>query len=76
MAINSQFDVCGTGEFPLDMLRRDSCWPASTDDANKLHSAVTGARTVCLNSIERRPNTERWASFGWEVLQSTPRGRR
>lgn len=28
-----EFRVSGVGYFPVDMLRYDRCWPATTDDA-------------------------------------------
>lgn len=38
MAVTSavQFTVTGTGQFPLDMLRYDACYPAGPDDVFKI----------------------------------------
>jgi len=56
---------------PVDMLRYDSCWPASGEDANKLSDAVQIRRevhpisvTLCSHS---KPTIARWASFLWSV---------
>lgn len=60
--------VTGRGEFPMDMLRRDCAWPASTEDACKILDSEK--RTVELVAQSRRFVTrERWASFGWKVTE-------
>jgi hypothetical protein len=63
--------VTGPGEFPLDMLRHDSCWPATTTDALKLvydrHAdGVPRTRSVQVCSY-KEPSIDRWLSFGWSV---------
>jgi len=35
------FRVEGTGDFPLDMLRYDQCWPRSQDDVYAMHPNYT-----------------------------------
>jgi len=68
--------------FPTDMLRYDSCWPASSDDAVKLAVAVRSPQdwqhfyvesparitTIELMSTAKVPSRGRWLSFGWEVV--------
>ncbi len=74
--ITKRFTVEGTGEFPLDMLRSDQCWPASADDAARIgaHHAMADpggvrARTVTLETAAKyAPNRQRWLSFGWRVI--------
>ena len=63
--------VKGVVNFPIDMLRYDSCWPVSQDDAAQI-TASFGHRhdenqPVRLNSYQK-PTPERWKSFGWNVL--------
>lgn len=66
--VTYKFRVQGTGRFPLDMLRYDSCWPWSQEDVRALDGwqDMTGGtpRVVLLEGISE-PTEERWASFGW-----------
>ena len=74
--ILKRFTVAGTGEFPLDMLRSDRCWPAGADDAARIgaHYGMVDpdcarARTVTLETAEKyAPNRQRWLSFRWRVV--------
>jgi hypothetical protein len=65
-----EFQVQGNGEFPVDMLRYDSCWPAreATDSIaiSASHRAKV-SRTITLIGL-REPTEGRWKSFGWKVL--------
>lgn len=60
--------VTGRGEFPFDMLRYDSAWPATGDDASKMddHPSNREMRSIRLASY-REPTIDRWSSFGWSV---------
>jgi hypothetical protein len=66
------FQVEGTWDFPLDMLRYDLCWPASQSDAGLI------AGTTLVGKAERRitlkglklPTEARWVSFGWKVVSA------
>jgi hypothetical protein len=68
------FTVTGTGTFPYDMLRYDSCWPQCSADAHKLgcvycnreDGQADSRRTVMLKSAHA-PTHRRWESFGWKV---------
>lgn len=61
------FEVRGSGNFPLDMLRYDECFPASERESANM--AATGKRVVALCTGKKfAPNTARWASFGWSVV--------
>lgn len=63
--------VTGSGEFPFDMLRYDSCHPHEESDSALLGEAHQESREVTLRrfSPSGRPATsERWASFGWRGL--------
>jgi hypothetical protein len=67
--------VAGSGEFPLDMLRYDSCVPRAQADVARLdyHGRdVSLFRIVELymfsTSSDALPTRTRWQSYGWHVL--------
>lgn len=61
------FTVEGRGQFPFDMLRHSLAWPTSSDDANAM--GAEGWRRVTLTGAYlRHIRPERWASFGWPVV--------
>lgn len=66
-----RFIVEGRGEFPLDMLRYDRCFPRSETDAN-IAQGSQDRRAVTLTALERpsywMPCEGRWESFGWKVI--------
>ena len=68
-----QFSVEGRGEFPLDMLRYDCCWPATGDDVANLDNWRDASRRVTFNSQKAngKPTDGRWASFGWSVVKES-----
>lgn len=67
------YTVTGKGHFPMDMLRRDNCWPedgeavvsigARPDDTEGFFEVTRMIRLASGHS----PNMERWLSFGWTV---------
>lgn len=63
--------VTGSGIFPFDMMRFDSCWPATGEDAAKLEWERMGERGRNLRSIRMEsysePTIARWSSFNWSV---------
>lgn len=64
------FAVRGFGEFPLDMLRYDSAWPATESDSYRMRDE--GKRVVFLTMWCRNgtgPTVGRWESFTWRVLR-------
>jgi len=68
------FTVEGTNVFPVDMLRYDSCWPVTSEDAVQIGSAIrrdhfgtNPRRSIRLMTENHEPTTKRWASFGWTV---------
>lgn len=74
------FKVKGSGYFPFDMLRYDSCTPSSSQDAAELswHSFKDDEpRIVKLQcnheGKEWTPTEARWRSFGWTVLPDSIR---
>lgn len=68
-----RFIVKGTGRFPIDMLRYDGAFPASSSDAVLIASAVKGGARrgnefkITLISKSHAPTSARWQSFGWFV---------
>ena len=76
-----QFTVLGRGEFPMDMLRYDGCYPKSEKDTVTMQS--DGLREVMLQKTLNwgtphkllevwSPTVGRWNSFGWAVLSDLP----
>lgn len=70
-----RFVVEGRGSFPLDMLRRDECFPASTADAVRLDQTLPSGprrKVTLVHRCARRwwePTAGRWESFGWKVVE-------
>lgn len=63
------FTVEGTGDFPIDMLRYDACWPATPTDSAVIQYKNTERRVV-LEMMSSFPNTpKRWESFGWAIVE-------
>ena len=73
--IIKQFTVEGSGEFPIDVLRTDECWPATAIDAAHIaahydmtDASVARSRKVTLATAAKyAPNRQRWGTFGWRV---------
>ena len=72
------FSVIGQGGFPADMLRYDSCFPATTDDADSIvmpaeHADFVDLRVVVLGHRYtgfQVPTEGRWHSFTWRVIET------
>lgn len=74
-----EFRVVGRGDFPMDMLRYDSCWPKDSESASEMHfdflkgEAAYHAwreqlRLVSLRTVSNQPTPARWQSMGWIVV--------
>ncbi len=78
------FTVRGRGEFPLDMLRYDKCWPSQSTDADKISPTYDTLKSESRSELGRRDvylckytrlktgsvsTAARWASFGWDVVK-------
>lgn len=68
------YTVEGSLCFPLDMLRRDTCWPASeaTDVPAILATFdIERPRTVTRITLVgiKKPTIARWLSFGYRVIE-------
>ena len=71
--------VSGRGEFPIDMLRRDLCSPATEEDSglisNTFKSFDKWVIFVKRPLLERRRKNDqvftigRWNSFGCEIVE-------
>jgi hypothetical protein len=70
MAAQYVFMVKGRGEFPVDMLRRDQCYPYRTEDAHAILGDATTKEREGVFVSPRPPNIDRWASFGWQVQRT------
>jgi hypothetical protein len=71
------FHVIGSSEFPIDMLRYDSCYPADTESALAIQrslNAETGFTEPCsaklIGQMRFGPTVKRWESFGYRVVDS------
>lgn len=73
-----RFTVEGKGPFPFDMLRRDTCYPRTTESAHAMDCSrcaemAHGKRKVeLIKPVEHdydHPNAQRWESFGWNVIE-------
>lgn len=72
---------CRTRSFPLDMLRYDSCYPASETDAHDIGDNLVGLLaplTTNVVTVEKRTRVKqaradawtlkRWRSWGCEIV--------
>lgn len=79
------FTVEGSGAFPFDMLRYDTCYPDSSVSVSFMEGKEKRRVRLCRlsqykpylpNFIEGRfkgsictPTADRWESFGWVVVE-------
>ena len=56
----------GSGDFPIDMLRWDECYPAREADSYAIQS--TGNRYVIVSKRGGQFTLSRWRSFCWVAL--------
>jgi hypothetical protein len=67
------FKVTGRGQFPIDMLRYDGCYPKTGEDAAKIEASFRDPGTEITVSLERfgektwAPERARWSSFLWRM---------
>jgi hypothetical protein len=68
--------IQGRGEFPVDMLRYDSCYPNSERDSSLITSTFDSWTktprerwSICVKSASENPWTfGRWSSFGVNII--------
>ena len=65
-----KFTVQGSKDFPLDMLRYDACYPATSEDAINL-AAKDSRKVTLISTMITDPTAGRWNSFGWQVTDKT-----
>lgn len=73
-----RFTVRGRGEFPIDMLRYDRCWPRTGEDVLRIEPSYTSRGDLSTREVTLYKYTQlkrgsvaeagRWRSFGWEVI--------
>ena len=79
-----EYEVVGTGQFPIDMLRYDASYPAGSghgiEHQNRSFFSDEEWRTPRRVRLHHRnsfsswePTFDRWASFGWHVDRNTIR---
>jgi hypothetical protein len=66
-----EFTVVGRGQFPVDMLRYDACWPKrEAEDSISISASFAihahGTEEITLIGV-KAPTEARWESFGWKV---------
>jgi hypothetical protein len=65
------FVVIGVGQFPIDMLRSDVCFPKTEDDSAEIEKSFRrqerNEHTVKLTS-SMRPDAAHWRSFGYKLI--------
>jgi len=73
--------VEGSGSFPFDMLRYDSCSPSKEEEIHKLtmgfrdmpeYHEPRQVELVRYSLNGEWPTVARWKSFGWRVIQVDP----
>jgi hypothetical protein len=67
------FIVEGSGEFPFDMLRYDSCFPRDEGQARQMGDTHERRRVHLVRRIPAdvpfpEPTVARWESFLWRVV--------
>jgi len=69
--------VKGNGQFPIDMLRHDACWPHTEEDSAKIcglmnprlrPDGICEVNLQTIQSLNWTPTSGRWKSFGWRVV--------
>jgi hypothetical protein len=72
----TDFEVEGSGAFPVDMLRYTCSWPKGESDARAIEDSFDASvrRTIALSKYHRDPEpnlaADRWeAKFRWRVVR-------
>lgn len=58
------YTVTGSRAFPLDMLRRDACWPATEKDTHKIYESLNMA---IIKPEQRQQVKIEPKSLTWEI---------
>ena len=62
-----RFYARGNGNFPMDMLRYDKCYPLLEGCARRLGNWDSKTRAIRLETSGTHVNRGRWKSFGWII---------
>ena len=81
--VTRTFAVEGADAFPIDLLRRDRCWPATAADAHSIaldfdvdDPAKSHIRYVRLETeAAHAPTRSTWRARGWPVIDDWPEKR-
>ena len=79
IVFRQRFEVEGHGQFPVDMLRYDACFPDSEIDSGKIDRSLDGSsigtwRVRLMRFVWRKsdvPTSDRWKSFLVKVDPAT-----
>lgn len=70
-----EIKVAGSGCFPVDMLRYNQCWPATSEDCSAIIDTFEPGKLehyrINLKHYDHKswePTKDRWLSFGWRVV--------
>jgi len=69
-----KFLVQGRTPFPMDMLRYDSCYPQTTEDAAKIARSIKNRperREIALATHSPSVTNGRWSSHGWRIIEAS-----
>ena len=66
------FTVRGDGQFPVDLLRLDRCYPHTPEDSAFIQRPSRGPRAVTLEHVDFswqwEPSRFAWAEAGWKLV--------
>ena len=67
--------------FPVDMLRREACFPVDQESCMRLGSRARDFWQVHLGLVHKGvgktiPNIDQWRTMGWDVIRSSILSRR
>jgi len=66
------FVVEGSGNFPLDMLRRDRCFPLDEGETYYMRHHNSEKVQITLKTHQPYITHKRWESFSWKVIHASP----
>ncbi len=66
------FIVEGSGHFPMDMLRYDSCFPTDEGETYCMRHYNSKKAQITLKTHQRWITDKRWESFNWKIIKASP----
>jgi hypothetical protein len=63
--------VIGSGQFPIDMLRQDQCFPLSDIDSNLIINSFSEnkERSIKIMKLNDNFNYQKWKDHGWSLIE-------